>query len=63
MSDETDPMLGDEDTQKAYVEAVTTIMQDAIEETRAARRVPTNRDDSEPVMLGNQGFTGGISSA
>lgn len=63
MSPDQDPMLADEPTQKAYVESVTKIVQDAVQETRAARRLPTNQDDSAPVMLGNQGFDRGISSA
>lgn len=63
MTEDQDPMLGDEPTQQAYKESVMRIMQETVQETRAARRLPTNQDNGEPVMLGNQGFAGGISSA
>lgn len=58
---ETDPMLGSADEQDAYRAMIADKMRESIEELRAERREPPK--ESDPVMLGNQGFTGGISSA
>ncbi len=56
-------MLGGEDAQKAYQEAIVQIMHDTVEEVRAARRMPSSPAETDPVMLGNSGQAGGISSA
>lgn len=63
MSEETDPMQGDQQTQDAYQAMIAQKMQQAVEEVRAERRQPSNDAESDPVMLGATGFTGGISSA
>lgn len=62
-----DPMLGDAATQDDYRSKIAAMMQEEAERTRQARiddfqRTRSGRE-TEPVMLGNQGFTGGISSA
>lgn len=62
MSEDQDPMLGDEATQNAYQEKIMRIVYETIEETRAERRQP-GKPDSEPVMLGAAGFDGNLSSA
>lgn len=55
-------MLGSEEEARAYREKIERIMREAVEETRAARRQPP-RPDQGPVMIGNAGMPGGITSA